>query len=62
MFGINPLMMTASTTTLIHRLAVAHETTPYVTIYDWQTGSPVKITDPAALPTGTGLGASFAPN
>ena len=41
------------------KLAVGHDTSPYVTIYntaDWS-----KITDPAVLPTGPGWGVAFIP-
>ena len=41
-------------------LAVAHDTTPFVTIYD-QTGDTfTKLADPAALPAGTGYGVAFS--
>jgi hypothetical protein len=43
-------------------LAIAHDTSPYVTIYDWVTGSPVKVANPATLPTGIGRGASWSPD
>jgi hypothetical protein len=44
-------------------LAVAHGTSsPYVTIYDWISGTPVKIANPATLPTGTGYGSSWSPD
>jgi len=38
-------------------LAIAHLTSPYVTIYDTSDWS--KVADPAILPTGTGYGAAF---
>jgi WD40 repeat protein len=43
-------------------LAVSHSTSPYVTIYDWSTGSPVKIANPATLPTGDGSGCAWSPD
>ena len=43
-------------------LAVAHESTPYITIYDWSSGSPVKISDPATLPTGAGTSCAWSPD
>jgi Tol biopolymer transport system component len=43
-------------------LAVAHGASPYVTIYDWSTGSPVKITNPGTLPPYTGLSACWSPD
>jgi WD40 repeat protein len=43
-------------------LAIAHETTPFVTIYDWISGSPVKIANPATLPTGNGTQVAWSPD
>jgi WD40 repeat protein len=43
-------------------LAVAHLATPFVTIYDWITGSPVKISDPATLPYGNGQACAWSPD
>lgn len=31
--------------------AVGHDTSPYVTIYDFNSGSPVKVSNPSSLPT-----------
>lgn len=41
-------------------LAVAHSTSPYVTIYSRSSDTFTKLSDPATLPTGTGHGASFS--
>ncbi len=43
-------------------LAAAHDTTPFVTIYDWVTGVPIKITNPATLPTGNASGVAWSPD
>lgn len=32
-------------------MLVTHSTTPFITIYDWNTGSPVKISNPSGLPS-----------
>lgn len=34
-------------------LVATHENSPYITIYDWQSGSPVKIANPSVLPLGS---------
>lgn len=41
-------------------LAIPHETSPYITIYELATMN--KIADPAILPTGTMVGANFSPD
>ena len=41
-------------------LAVGHATSPYITIYDWNTGSPVKISNPGTLPSSQGWSAAWA--
>ena len=43
-------------------LAIVHDTTPFVTIYDWDSGSPVKITNPETLPTNNGQAAAWSPD
>jgi hypothetical protein len=40
-------------------LAVAHETSPYVTIYGQDANDFTKLANPAALPTETGNGVAF---
>ena len=42
-------------------LAVAHWTTPFVTIYKRSGDTFTKLTNPGTLPTGIGLGAAFDP-
>src|SRR5690606_11234117 len=41
-------------------LAVAHQSSPYVTIYN--TSNWAKITNPSTLPTNTGRGVAFSPD
>ena len=41
------------------RCAIAHVTSPYVTIYDTTTSPWTKIANPSTLPTGNGYGAAF---
>ena len=43
-------------------LAVAHNNSPYVTIYDWSSGSPVKVADPSSLPTNAATGVAWSPD
>ena len=43
-------------------MAVAHTTTPFVTIYIRNGAVFTKLANPATLPTGTGIGVSFSPN
>ena len=42
-------------------IAVAHDTTPFVTAYPWSstTGFGTKFANPTTLPTGTGNGVAF---
>ena len=40
-------------------LAVAHDRSPYITIYKRSGDTFTKLLDPSALPTGTGLGVAF---
>jgi hypothetical protein len=41
-------------------LAVAHSTTPYISVYPWSgSGFGTKFANPATLPTGTGFGVAF---
>ena len=47
---------------LLRYLAVAHSGSPFVTVYDWITGSPVKMADPSDLPAGVGNGAAWSPD
>ena len=42
--------------------AVAHTTTPFMTVYGQDGDVSSKLTDPVALPTGTGRGASWSPD
>ena len=43
-------------------IAVAHNTSPYVTAYPWSSGFGTKVTNPGTLPTGNGNAVAFAPN
>ena len=43
-------------------LAVAHSTSPFVTIYAYSSGSIVKTRDPSVLPTGNARGVSWSPD
>ena len=44
-------------------IAVAHDTTPFVTAYPWSTtGFGTKVADPASLPASTGNGVAFTPS
>jgi hypothetical protein len=41
-------------------IAVAHDTTPFVSAYPWSgSGFGTKFSDPATLPTGSGNGVAF---
>ena len=42
--------------------AVAHYTSPYVTVYGQDGDVSTKIADPATLPAGNGRGASWSPD
>jgi hypothetical protein len=44
-------------------IAVAHNTTPFVTVYPWSSGGfGAKVSDPATLPTGNSTGVAFSPS
>ena len=44
-------------------IAVAHETTPRITVYPWSSsGFGTKFANPLTLPTGDGNGVSFSPS
>ena len=43
-------------------MAVGHNSSPYITIYDWITGVPVKISDPATLPADDAVGCAWSPD
>ena len=43
-------------------LAIPHSGGSSITIYDWESGSPVKIADPAVLPAGDANGAAWSPD
>ncbi len=43
-------------------LAVAHENSPYITIYKRSGDTFTKVSDPSSLPTGTGYGCAFSPD
>ena len=40
-------------------IAVAHATSPFISVYQWSAGFGAKYADPATLPTGTGRGVDF---
>ena len=41
-------------------IAVAHDTTPYISVYPWTGAFGTKVTNPATLPTGAGYGVPSA--
>jgi 3D (Asp-Asp-Asp) domain-containing protein len=43
-------------------IAVAHATSPFISVYPWSGGFGTKYSDPATLPAGTGLGVAFSPS
>lgn len=43
-------------------LAVAHSTSPYLTLYTFSGGTFSKVADPATLPPGNGLSVAFSPS
>jgi len=45
-----------------HFLAVAHSTTPYVTVYHFDDTVLTKLTNPATLPIGNALSVSWSPD
>ena len=44
------------------RCAIAHDTSPYITVYNTTTNPWTKITNPSTLPTGGGYGVAFNPD
>ena len=43
-------------------IAVAHGwTSPYITVWPWDSGFGTKYANPATLPPGTGYGVAFSP-
>ena len=42
-----------------NHIAVAHDTTPYISVYPWSSGFGTKYTNPATLPTGVGQSVVF---
>jgi len=42
-------------------VAVAHQTSPFVTAYPWSSGFGTKYANPSTLPTGDGFGVAFLP-
>ena len=40
-------------------IAVAHTTTPFISVYPWTGAFGTKVSDPATLPTNTGNGVAF---
>jgi hypothetical protein len=43
-------------------LAVAHATSPFISVYPWSSGFGTKFSDPASLPAGTGRDVEFSPS
>lgn len=43
-------------------LAASSHFTPYVAVYDFDSGTPVKLPDPTVLPTGPGMGIVWSPD
>ena len=41
-------------------IAIAHDTSPYISVYPWASGFGTKYADPATLPTGNGAGVAFS--
>jgi hypothetical protein len=59
----NYLYQTGSAGQIVQSIAVAHNTTPFVTAYPWSgSGFGTKFTNPGTLPTGDGYGVAFSPN
>ena len=59
----NYLYQTGSPATLAQTLAVAHDTSPFISAYPWSaSGFGVKLANPATLPTGFGYGVAFSPS
>jgi len=45
---------------LLTDIAVAHDSSPFVSAYPFSAGFGTKYADPATLPTGTGRGVAFS--
>jgi hypothetical protein len=43
-------------------IAVAHGTSPYISVYPWSNGFGTKYANPGTLPNGTGYGVAFSPS
>jgi hypothetical protein len=43
-------------------IAIAHDTTPFVSVYPWSAGFGTKYADPATLPTGDGRAVAWSPS
>ena len=43
-------------------IAVAHSTTPFISVYPWSAGFGTKYADPGTLPPNTGYGVAFSPS
>jgi WD40 repeat protein len=43
-------------------MSVGSFITPFVTIYNWDTGAPVKISNPSTLPAGGARGGEWSPD
>jgi 6-phosphogluconolactonase (cycloisomerase 2 family) len=63
-FGAGPFAEVTATTVaafdIVPLLAVAHGTSPFVTIYDQEIDTFTKLANPAALPTGNSNGVAFS--
>jgi hypothetical protein len=58
----NYLYQTGSAGQFVQSIAVAVDTSPYITAYPWSgSGFGTKFTNPATLPTGNGNGVAFSP-
>jgi hypothetical protein len=64
-YGPSPASAASNSVTPVvpQYIAVAHDTSPFVTAYPWSsiTGFGAKFANPATLPTGTGNGVAFTP-
>ena len=45
----------------VGNIAVAHGTSPFISVYPWGSGFGTKYSDPSTLPAGTGRGVAFSP-
>lgn len=43
-------------------IAVAHSTSPYVSVYPWSSGFGTKVADPGTAVAGNGVGVAFSPS